>query len=131
EEDSFKEKQHCISLLSHIINAQKIWYSRVVEHSKEDNTEFWTEYELDMLKPKARKASQKWIDFVADNDVNLDLSIEYQNSKGKNFKNTIWEICTHMVIHGQHHRAQISLLLRNCDINPPEIDYIHYARSGS
>ena len=129
EEESFSEKETCLSLLSHIVNAQKIWYSRVVEHANEE-IDFWTDYDLELLKQKTRKSVKKWIDFVADNDVNLNMPVSYTNSKGTEFTNSIWEICAHMIIHGQHHRAQISLLLRNSDINPPEIDYIHFARSG-
>ena len=68
------------------------------------------------------------MDFIADHEVDLDAEIHYQNSKGADYYNSAWEIINHLIIHGQHHRAQISLFLRNCDINPPAIDYIHYAR---
>ena len=128
EHTPFKEQEKCISLLSHIINAQKIWYRRVIKSSTENEVELWAVHDLDILKSKARKANQRWMDFVADHEVNLDTEIHYQNSKGTTYSNSIWEICNHIIIHGQHHRAQISLFLRNCDIKPPAIDYIHFAR---
>lgn len=124
----FENQQRCISLLSHIINAQKIWYRRVIKHSTENEVDRWTVYDLDILKTKAKKANQRWVDFIADHDVNLDMEIHYQDSKGTTYGNTVWEICNHLIIHGQHHRSQISLYLRNCDIKPPAIDYILYAR---
>lgn len=128
ENTPFNEQEKSISLLSHIINAQKIWYRRVIKSSTENEVDLWTIYEPDMLKNKARKANQRWLDFIADHEVNMDAEIHYQNSKGMNYSNSVWEICNHLIIHGQHHRAQISLILRNSDINPPAIDYIHFAR---
>lgn len=124
----FKEKQTCISLLSHIINAQKIWYRRVINSSMENEVGLWEDHDLEILKSKARKANQKWMDFIADHEVDLETEIHYQNSSGTNYNNSIWQICNHLIIHGQHHRAQISLFLRNCNIKPPAIDYIHFAR---
>lgn len=128
ESTPFKEQETCISLLSHIINAQKIWYRRVIKSSTENEVGIWDTHDLEILKNKARKANQKWIDFIADHEVNVEAEIHYQNSKGMNFSNSVWEVCNHLIIHGQHHRAQISLFLRNSDIKPPAIDYIHYAR---
>lgn len=128
ENAPFNEQETCISLLSHIINAQKIWYRRVIKSSTEDEVDIWYEYDLSMLKSKARKANQRWMDFIADHEVDLNSEIHYRNSKGIDYTNSVWEIASHIIIHGQHHRAQISLFLRNCDIKPPAIDYIHYAR---
>ncbi|NBC66625.1 MAG: hypothetical protein GVY07_13345 [Bacteroidetes bacterium] len=128
ENAPFKEQETCISLLSHIINAQKIWYRRVIKSSTENEVAIWDDHDLEILKSKARKANQKWMDFIADHEVDLNTEIHYQNSNGASFNNTVWEICNHLIIHGQHHRAQISLYLRNCDIKPPAIDYIHFAR---
>jgi len=128
EHAPFKEEQTCISLLSHIINAQKIWYRRVIKSSTENEVGIWEDHDLEILKSKGRKANQKWMDFIADHEVDLNTEIHYQNSSGTNYSNTVWEISNHLIIHGQHHRAQISLFLRNCDIKPPAIDYIHFAR---
>lgn len=130
KEAPFKEEGTCVSLLSHIINAQKIWYRRVIKSSTEEEVGIWQDHDLEILKKKAKKANQKWMDFIADHEVDLDAEIRYQNSSGKSFTNTVWQISNHLIIHGQHHRAQISLFLRNCDIKPPAIDYIHFARMG-
>lgn len=129
EKSPFKQQVACAAFVSHIINAHKIWFSRVVEFSVEDDLDTWTEYEPGELKKEARKSTQMWLDLIGDHDVDLDTVIVYANSKGMEYRNSIWQICNHLVIHGQHHRAQISLFLKNCDINPPSIDYIHYART--
>lgn len=128
ENDSFKEREACIAFLSHIINSQKIWFSRAVEMSADHDLDFWEEYDINEIKAKAKKAAQMWIDLIGDHDVNLDAIIFYQNSKGVDYQNALWQICNHLVVHGQHHRAQIALLLRRCGIEPAELDFINYAR---
>lgn len=125
----FSELSACAAFTSHIINAQEIWYNRVTDNSDLSITT-WTEYPLPDIKKHAKKAHKKWLNLIADHEVNLDTEIFYKNSSGTDFHNSIWQICQHLIIHGQHHRAQISIFLRKCDIKPPEIDYIHYARTN-
>ncbi|TVR14906.1 MAG: hypothetical protein EA391_11960, partial [Balneolaceae bacterium] len=91
--------------------------------------DIWEEYETADIKREARQTTKKWLDLIADHEVDLDSVIHYNNSKGVGYSNSLWQICNHLIIHGQHHRAQISLFLRNSDIIPPAIDYIHYSRS--
>ena len=61
-------------------------------------------------------------------EENLDKLISYQNSSGKIFSNKLSDILLHLFNHGTHHRAQISLLLRQNNIVPPKTDYIFYKR---
>jgi uncharacterized damage-inducible protein DinB len=129
EAESFEEYSASKAFLSHIINAQVIWFHRVI--AMEDSDAYtWKEYPIEEIKDEAKSAHKKWLDLIGDHEVNLDTVIHYQNSKGASFKNPLWQICHHLIIHGQHHRAQISLLLRKSEIVPPPIDYIHYTRLG-
>lgn len=130
ENAPFTELDNCSSFLSHIINAQEIWFYRIVQLPSPD-VGIWTEHKPEELNSIAKEAHQKWLDLIGDHEVDLDSEIHYTNSKGVPFQNPIWQIAHHVIIHGQHHRAQISLLLRNCDIAPPPIDYIYYTRLGS
>ena len=130
EKSPFTEFNNSISFLSHIINAQEIWFYRIVQQPPPD-IGIWTEYKPEDLPKVAREAHQKWLDLIGDHEVDLDSEIHYTNTKGVLFQNPIWQIAHHVIIHGQHHRAQISLLLRNCDIAPPPTDYIHYTRVAS
>jgi uncharacterized damage-inducible protein DinB len=128
--EPFREQEACEAFLSHIINAQKIWFNRVIRLPADDDLDTWTEYLLNEMKLEAEEATQLWIDLIGDHEIDLNSRIHYKNSQGVDFSNELWQICNHLIIHGQHHRAQISIFLRNCDINPPSIDYIHFARSG-
>lgn len=122
----FSELTACSAFLSHIINVQEIWFLRVVRISADD-VEIWTEYELGELKRLAKNAHQKWIDLIGDHEVNLDSIIHYNNGQGKAFHNPLRQIAHHLIVHGQYHRAQISLFLKKCDITPPSIDYMNYS----
>lgn len=129
KESPFKEEVACAAFISHIINAQKIWFNRIVKDPQISDPDIWGEYDTADLKSEARQATQIWIDLVGDHELDLDSTIYYKNSQGTGYSNSLWQICNHLIIHGQHHRAQISIFLRNCDISPPPIDYIHFARS--
>ncbi len=126
----FKEQEACEAFLSHIINAQKIWFNRVIRLPADDDLNTWTEYSLDEMKQEAQETTQLWMDLIGDHEVDLNTKIFYKNSQGVDYSNSLWQICNHLIIHGQHHRAQISIFLRNCDIKPPSIDYIHFSRAG-
>lgn len=128
ENDPFEGKETCISNISHVINTQKVWFSRALDLPTDRDLDFWMTYELADLKYKAKKAGQRWIDLVGDHDVNLDRIIQYKNSKGEEFVNALWQICNHIVTHGQHHKAQILLIMRQAGLEPPNIDFINYAR---
>lgn len=128
--EPFAKQEAILAFISHIINAQKIWFQRMMPIPFfDDDIDVWFEYSADEIKGEAKQTSQLWMELLEDPDIDLDKKITYQNSIQVTFQNSIREICHHLVIHGQHHRAQISIFLNNCDINPPSIDYIHFARS--
>ena len=128
EETDFSSRTACIAFLSHIINAQRIWLDRVLDLNI-SQTDPWKEFELAEIRREAKDVHKMWVDLIGDHDMNMEAKIVYQNSKGTNYSNRFREICTHLIMHGQHHRAQINLLLNQADIQPPPIDYIHYMRS--
>lgn len=123
----FCEREPCITLMSHIINSQQIWFDRVLSMTIAD-VNLWDEIDIDEMKQHAREASQLWIDLIGNHEMEIDTQIVYQNFAGVNYIHSFTEICNHLILHGQHHRAQIALLLSRSDITPPSIDYIHYLR---
>jgi uncharacterized damage-inducible protein DinB len=127
EKGKFREYETCVSLLSHIINAQQIWFDRVLGIDLND-TAPWDDIDMGLIKSEAGEIHKRWIDLIGDHDLDLDSRIVYQNSGGVTCINSITVICNHIILHGQHHRAQISLLLSRSGISPPSIDYIHYLR---
>lgn len=123
----FKGQESSSAFLSHIINSQRIWFFRIIQ-IEEAPVDRWREYNLKEIVKEAKSAHQMWIDLIGDHDLDLDTVITYRTSRGTTHRNTVLEISQHLIIHGQHHRAQISLLLRQSGILPPPTDFIHYLR---
>lgn len=129
EKTDFGSRPACVAFLSHIINAQKVWYGRVLDRDI-SHIDLWEQLDVDQIKPVAKKIHREWIDLIGDHDMDMDTQLVYQNSKGVPYTSRFSDICTHMIMHGQHHRAQINLLLGQSNIEAPPIDYIHYVRSA-
>lgn len=128
EIQNFKNRPACAAFLSHIVNAQRIWYGRVLDRDI-SRYELWKEFDVSDIKQEAKKAHKQWIDLIGDHDMDMDATLVYQNTKGVPYSSQFSDICTHIILHGQHHRAQINLLLGQSDIKAPPIDYIHYTRT--
>ncbi|WP_069131886.1 DinB family protein [Rhodohalobacter halophilus] len=121
----FRDEVACRAFLAHIVNIQEVWYNRVVETSVSE-IEKWDEYNPKDLRRKARKLNRKWLDLIGDHEVDLSSEIHYYTEKMVKRSSVLEHICHHLIVHGEFHRAQISLFLRNCDIKPPKIDYTQY-----
>src|SRR5690554_88924 len=74
KEEPFYEQKSVLSLLSHIINAQNIWFGRLFPHPAfQSSSAAWDLISPDELYPQAKESTQLWIDFVADHEVDLDI----------------------------------------------------------
>ena len=110
-------------LFAHLFKAQIIWHNRV--NNIDERTEIWGEYTLEECHSLLND-SHAMLDGIA---AGIGRTIAYQNSKGMTFTNRVEDIFEHVIIHGQHHRAQIYQLMRNAGFTPPTTDYIFYVRS--
>src|SRR5690554_4049767 len=72
KEEPFYEQKSVLSLLSHIINAQQIWFGRLFPVSPLTQMKAWDVIAPDDLVPNAKASTQLWIDFIADHEVDLD-----------------------------------------------------------
>lgn len=121
----FENEVACRAFLAHIVNIQEVWYNRVVKTSISE-TDKWDEYNPKELRRKARQQNRKWVDLIGDHEVELRTEIYFYTEERLKNSAILDEICQHLIVHGEFHRAQISLFLINCDIKPPKIDYTHY-----
>nr|MBP6578031.1 damage-inducible protein DinB [Chryseobacterium sp.] len=58
----------------------------------------------------------------------LNDIVNYKNSKGTKFENSIQEILFHFINHSTYHRGQIAMLLKETGLEPLNTDYIFYKR---
>ncbi|MDN3692945.1 DinB family protein [Chryseobacterium tructae] len=112
-----------ISLINHTLNAQQIWSARILG---EPTFEVWQVNSFESLNEINHQNFVKSIEIVKDSD--LEKRIEYQNSRGTKFENSIFEMLFHAINHSTYHRGQINSLLKQNGIEPILTDYIFYKR---
>ncbi|WP_449387270.1 DinB family protein [Chryseobacterium lineare] len=122
-ENISKTDKKTISLINHTLNAQQIWNSRILG---EATFEVWQINPFEDLQEINRQNFNKSIEIVEKFDFNQKA--EYQNSKGTQFENKIFEMLFQAINHSTYHRGQINSLLKQSGIEPVLTDYIFYKR---
>lgn len=122
-ENIAKVDEKIISLINHTLNAQQVWNSRILN---EKSFEVWQINSFEKLEEINNQNFQTSIQIIENSD--FDQIIEYQNSKGSKFENTIFEILFQAINHSTYHRGQINSLLKQSGIEPILTDYIFYKR---
>lgn len=110
-------------LFAHLFKAQVIWYNRIA--GIKEKVEIWGTYTIEECESLLND-SHAMLEAIA---LKINEKCSYSNSNGTSFETPVADIFDHVIIHGQHHRAQISLILRKSGFNPPGTDYIFYLRS--
>lgn len=123
----FEGSDQAVTYFSHIAGSQQVWYRRITGDSLE-NLQIWPDYDLPKALQNLNTLNQQWKQLIGTNKDTLDRTISYTNSKGTPYETALSDILFHVIIHGQHHRAQIATLLRNAKIDPPATDFIFFSR---
>ena len=115
-----------LRLFSHIYNAQAIWLNRI--NGMQNKVGVWDEYGLEECVSRLTQSNVAWRSYI-DNQDTFENEIASQNSLGQPFVMNLGDIVMHVANHGTHHRGQISTLLRQQDIDPPQADLYYFALS--
>lgn len=120
--------ESCISLFSHIVNAQTIWVCRI--NGATPAVGVWQVNNLDnckiMLQESATVLSQ--LEYPEGGHSPI---VKYNNSLGDYFETSAADILLHVFNHGTYHRAQIAKEMKLHDIPPVNTDYIQFVRLKS
>ncbi|MBK8550044.1 MAG: damage-inducible protein DinB [Ignavibacteria bacterium] len=117
-----------LSIMSHIINAQTVWLSRIKNESCEVTV--WQVYEKSGIQEALNKSSSglsEFINTISEND--LGKIISYSNTKGEKFNTALEDILTHLTHHSAYHRGQIVLMFKTLIPVLPNTDYIFFMRN--
>lgn len=123
EQQNIPEKS--IQLLNHLINAQEIWNARIL--NQKPDIEVWEIHPLEDLKKINETNYSESLHILE--TIDLSQEINYQNSKGISFTNSVQDILFHVINHATYHRAQIATDLKSHNIVPLNSDYIFYKRA--
>ena len=115
-------------LFSHLVATLETWHARVTAPATAGR-DFWPVLSPSTWEERLDVAHARWRRLVQDPTNALDQRHAYTNSKGEAFETALEDIIMHLIIHGQHHRAQISVHLRAAGVAPPATDYIYFTRA--
>ena len=118
-----KVDEKTISLINHTLNAQQIWNSRILN---EKSFEVWQINPFENLNGINQQNFNKSLEIIQKFDP--DQKMEYQNSRGTKFENTVFEMLFQAINHSTYHRGQLNSLLKQNVIEPILTDYIFYKR---
>lgn len=114
-------------LLSHLVSAQKIWLNRVLE--RDIHVSPWDKYSVQKCISQSTTITAEWINLLESlKEKDFEKRIDYANTKGEKFSNTVKDIVIHVINHSTYHRAQIAQKVKVLGEKPATTDYIVYQR---
>ena len=122
-----KVPETSLQLLSHIINAQVIWLSRL-ENIPVLLPLFET-HTLAQCRELHETTAEQLQEYASLNPDELAVEILYNNTKGEGFSTSVQDILIQVFNHGTYHRAQVARDLRQQNLEPINTDYITYVRT--
>lgn len=111
-------------LMSHILNAQHIWLSRMADHETE-------------VRPFDVHEPSEWEGLLDRNhrsfkailsSESLEDTFGYETTSGQTYSNRQDDTLLHVLLHGQYHRGQIASLVKAETGESVPTDYIFYLR---
>ncbi|MBG50149.1 MAG: damage-inducible protein DinB [Pseudozobellia sp.] len=121
--DTVPEKS--IGLFSHVLNAHHIWNARLRQEKS-----LYTVFQVHEISnwSEIHYENQRASFDITSETENFEKRIDYENSEGRLFTNTIQDVLFHIINHSAHHRGQIAMDFRQNGIEPLVSDYIFYKR---
>ena len=119
--------ERLVELLSHLVSAQKNWLNRIP--GRDVYVGLWEKHAVQECINQSTDITAEWINLLESfKDKDIERRIEYKNTKGEKFSNTIKDILTHVINHSTYHRAQIAQKVKALGEKPAVTDYIVYQR---
>ena len=120
------QDERCLDLMSHILLVQMVWHNRIVNKPQPP---IWNNMPLAELY-KMHEENGKTLDafFAKLSEEDFYKKIEYKDSKGNPYENTLKDLLTHLFNHGTHHRGQIKERMRGKVAEMPLTDLIFFLR---
>jgi uncharacterized damage-inducible protein DinB len=113
-----------IKAISHILNAQHLWNHRI--EGSPSTFKVWDIHPIHQLREINESLFEQSFRILEEQD--FDRIVNYVNSQGESFSNTVKDILFHVVNHSTYHRGQVMLQLRESVQDAISTDYIFYKR---
>ena len=121
-----EQDEKCLELMAHILLSELVWYSRI---EGKPELPVWAKKSLNECKEMSTANNMLLAGLVAkQTDDSLNKDINYTNTKGNKYTNTVSQILTHLVNHSTYHRGQIIERLKGKIPAMPITDMIAFMR---
>ena len=114
-----------IKLFSHMLNAHHMWNAWIL--GVPSKYEVWQIHEVAEWENLHYENQRSSFEIVSNTD-DFEIRIDYENSKGRLFTNTLQDMLFHIINHSTQHRGQIAANFRNEGLEPLILDYVFYKR---
>lgn len=110
--------------LAHILWADWLWFTRVVEPMEKPGQ---AREVLETVWPQLQDKWVAWAESASDAEINR--VVEYKSIlDGQMARTPAWQIVLHVVNHATLHRGQVMGMLRQMGVAPPHTDLVNYYR---
>ena len=114
-----------LELFSHMLNAHHLWNARI--NGKKSRYDVWQVHQIKDWTEIHYENQRTSFEITSEAD-DFEKRIDYENSEGRLFTNTLQDLLFHIINHSTHHRGQIATNLRASGIIPQPLDYVFYKR---
>jgi uncharacterized damage-inducible protein DinB len=121
--------QRPLELLAHVLAAQQLWLDRL--RRRPQRLPVWPASSLEESEALAEEMAGAWSEYL--NGLapgGLEQRIDYTNTKGQRWVNSIGDVLHHVIVHSAYHRGQIAAAVRAAGHEPAYTDFIEAARRG-
>ena len=126
--DASAERAQAVRLYAHLAGAAHVWHSRLEGRTPEHPV--WPDLSLAAARELAEHSLAGLRAVAGRGADELAARVEYRNSAGKPFRDSVADILAHVALHGSYHRGQIALLTRQGGGVPALTDYIAFVRGA-
>jgi uncharacterized damage-inducible protein DinB len=114
----------------HMLDAEGIWWQRMKLLERITRLSDGFSGDMKELSNNFLHQNRQWSEWVSNaNDHQLQHVFQYQNFKGEQFKQHIYQMLLHVFNHGTYHRGQLVNMLRQLDVEKiPSTDFIAWSR---
>ena len=116
--------------IMHMWNAEAIWWQRMKLQERIIEPMETFKGNMNEAIEEMMQQGRQWKDWINNAQVHqLDHVFQYQNKKGEQFKQPLYQMLIHLFNHGTYHRGQLVTMLRQLGIEKiPQTDFIVWSR---
>ena len=116
--------------LLHMWSAESIWWQRVKLQERVIAPAENFNGNMEEILEQSKNQNRQWNEWILNaQEHHLQHVFQYQNFKGEQFKQPIYQMLLHLFNHGTYHRGQIVNMLRQLGVDKiPQTDFIVWSR---